>query len=104
MTNPSIAYLEDEFDKEWEQSGTAYTYHTRDASFTRFKMHPYNGFMHGSFGNNIFDLKDDIEDSFTEAIIPMIPIPSIPATVKEWEENTGEDWDEHRKEYVEYYQ
>jgi len=97
----AVEYLEDEFNTEWRSSGKSVIRH-QDLStdnteiietYTIMRMLPYHG--GGAYNNLMFDLKDDIKEGYTSTIVPMEPIPSIPSSIKEWEENVGENYREY---------
>jgi len=60
-------------------------------------LDPYYGDRNGAYGP-MFSLKDDISDAGGLHALSMKPISSIPSTVKEWEENTGLEWDEYNRD------
>src|SRR5258708_3769115 len=96
MPKQAVAYLENEFNRQWDRFGHATKYVASDWTITKFTLPSYTGDRGPGYGNSMFDLKDDMRDSYILcSIIPMDPIPSIPSTVKEWEANTNEDWEEY---------
>lgn len=81
--NDAVKYLEDQFEWEWEVYGIV----SEKDGIRHFAMGGSDGHVHVQ---QMIKLKDDTIRSLNNGHArTMRPIPSIPSTVREWEDNMG---------------